>query len=166
MEQKVFKQEILGYVLLTIVILFCLSSSILGLAGKIALNTNLIIGLFAISLFFILLLISYAKTKISIDDSGITFQTLFKRQHAGFSEILRVETSAKLVGSSQGAHGKYVLVIHFKEGNITIPIKQFSRSSLKELSRLIIDKCTNTMIDKQTQLMAEGKMPSIFFKSH
>ena len=119
----------------------------------------------ALPLLLAVALFAYCLTiRIIIDEHSITYVTLFGKKTMLLNEVIKIDSYAKGKPTIHGMHGKYETVLYSHHDKIVIRIKLFSRKNVKELAITLINKCKTAEIDAQTRMMAQGKMPSIFFK--
>jgi len=161
----ILKQELAGRIFLIFFSFLFSSVAVYSIIkGKTSLSTNIVMCLFAIV--FIILLANYLITSIIIEDSRITYKNLYGSKTMNFAEVTRVESKARIDSINlHGVHAKYTTTLFSSSGKIEIPIKSFSRKDLAELALILMIRCTKAMIDDTTQQMAQGKMPSAFFKN-
>src|SRR5436190_2242886 len=131
MTPKIYRQEIMGYIILILIIAACIYYLDWSYINNIEQSSLILLGGIGFLIYFIIMLINYARTKITVDDFYVTYETLFKKKQAAFGEIIKIESYAKMEGiSHQGQiHGKYILAIHTQSGKIEIKIKLFKRKS-------------------------------------
>ena len=165
-NQIVFRQELAGIIVLILMIAGSIAASVLVMTSGNG-TSGLQWMCIAMVLLFAFLLWNYVARKIIVDELGITHRSLFNTASFSFGEVTKIETKAKLESvhvTSGSLHVRYDLILHSYDKRMTIPIKSFSRKSLKELATLLVIRCVSADIDNGTYLMTKGKMPSVFFK--
>ena len=163
-KDKIYRGDLYGFLLISVgllpfVVLIGYEILTVSLDNKLALYFILFTSLYCIAIF------NHFKFKIIIGNEGLTYETLFRKNKIKFTEIIKIESYAKIDGASNsGISASYRTRLYSSKDFIEINIKRFSRKDLKEISQTLIEQCKNATIDNNTHKMVGGKIPSAFFK--
>lgn len=112
-------------------------------------------------IFFGIIYYILSKTKIIIDNTGITFQYFIRKS---FSVAWQDIAESKLEWEFDIHSGNILWKLFFSNRKPhSFQSSFYSRKNLRILAESMIIKCPNAILDKRIRKMAEGKFPSYIF---
>lgn len=110
-------------------------------------------GVFVFALLFWFFL---SKAGITIDNSGLTYKTLFTTKEIFWDSISKTYIQYRRHGKS----GSYYWYFENPDGKkVNFSINLYSRKSIRAIAEAITVKCKNAEIEKRIYDMAEGQFP-------
>jgi hypothetical protein len=111
------------------------------------------IGIIVLSIGLYLLI---SKTRVIVDDSGITHKTIFKTKEIPWSSISKTYLKSEHHGKSRSLYW-YFENTQGKKTKFSIDL--LSRKSLRVIAEGLTIQCKNADIEKRIYDMAEGQFP-------
>lgn len=136
-------------------LIMALGIGIFFIPGQQKQNVPLYVGT-GILVFSVVLYLLISKTRIIIDDSGISYKSIFTTKAVFWNSISKTYIKSQQHGKSRS---NYWFFENPDGRKVKFSIDLLSRKSLRSIAEAITMRCKNSEIEKKIYDMAEGQFP-------